>query len=274
MNILDRNTLKNYFALLFFICSQNIQTFRYRPTNLVTTMWTSINRQALQNLSLKKLHDQHVLEQEKALFLAQGCNPATQPHMNQEHNTAFLTLQQRMQLPKIIPLFVAPELPKPNATHDTLAHYQPYFGCITLSKTEINKILPTQLLNVLLHELRHTQQHFAGINIESQNKILCKKIEQDAERFSTNALQCTACLLIAQLHAFNKKHKEGYFYQADFMPYIKRAITKSQFCKAHQRIPKAQLCDFDCNKDGDYGPLCDRIPDEIPELPFFKNPVK
>lgn len=126
------------------------------------------------------------------------------------------------------------------------------------------------LLHTLLHELRHAQQHLANINMNTQNKILCKKIEQDADRFATYAMPCIICLMILQHTAFNKKHHEGYFSKSDFTPYINRAVECNQFCKSHNQIPKSQLCQFTFI-DHTCGTLQDRIPEKIQALPFFSK---
>lgn len=124
--------------LIIFFCatlSHKIFTVKYFTQRLTTTVLTNTNRKALQNRSLKKLQILHQKEQENILPLIQNFYDSAQASNNAPLNNAYLLLQQRMQLPKIIPLFITQHFK--NA--QVIAAYQHNLGCVTLSQQQTKK---------------------------------------------------------------------------------------------------------------------------------------
>ena len=261
---------KQIFLILCCNYATTLFCIKYRPTQLITTCLTKTNNKALQFFSQQKLLKLHTQEQKKIISLVQEDYHNSQPCKQHELINAYLLLQKRMNLPKVIPLFIAKKL-KPA---QTIAQYRYDLGCIVASCAQLKNSIPSQTLQTFLHELRHGQQHLAGLNMNTQNKILKKKIEQDAERYAAHSMRCIICLMFNQHCAFNKKHAQGYFCTSDYNPYLRRAVKDNSFCTTHNQIPKVQLCICDPEMDLIHGKLLDRIPKKISHMPFFSKPPK
>jgi hypothetical protein len=260
-----------YFLLLISLSVSTITyCIKYVPTALTTTVLTKTNKNYLQKLSLPTLLCMHHKEQRKSLPYIQESYQNIYPCCLSGVNSAYLQLQQKMFLPKIVPLFLSPEL----SHKQHIAEYNGQTGSIIVRTAYITYKAPTHILSTLLHELRHSQQHLAGIDLQTQSCKLSRKIEQDAERFAATAQSCLACLLMLQLTAFKKPNPEGYFCQTDFNPYIHRAHANNILCKAHNQMPKTKLLNITPQSDFAWKNLEDRVPKKIPAMRFFARPPK
>ena len=260
-----------YFLLLTFLSINTITyCIKYIPTALTTTLLTGTNKNFLQKLLPQTLTKIHHEEQRKILPYIQESYQNIYPCCFAHINDPYLQIQQKMFLPKIVPLFLSPELSK----KQHIAEYDTDTGSVITSTRYLKYSSPTHMLFILLHELRHNQQHLAGINMQTTNCKLLKKIEQDAERFAALAQSCYVCLLMLQLTAFKNPNPEGYFCQADFNPYIHRAHTNNILCKAHNSMPQSELLNITPQSDSDWKKLEDRVPETIPNMRFFARPPK
>lgn len=261
----------NVICVILIFTTQNIQTIRYTSQKIWTRIATSTNPNSLQKYSLKALKTIHKKEQIIRFPLVENFYKNTKIVTHHDTVTAFLLAQQKMKLPCVIPLFK-----KYFFYDEASAQYHPPIASVIILK-KFQKLPPTLQCSTLLHELRHAQQHLSGIEMnayENNNIEKIKRMEHDADRFAAHAMPCFVCCYLNQQAAFQQPHTLGYFCKSDYEPYVQRALQKNQRCKAHQNISPSELVHFDLNIDFDCGPLCHRIPDHIPTLPFFSKPPK
>ncbi len=220
----------------------------------------------LQKITLPQLKKLHKIEQRKNIHEVQYLLPETKICTDQKLISAFLIMQKKMQLNRIIPLFEKHFLPK-----SYCACYCINPSAIVISTTEFQEALPTVIHHTLLHELRHYQQNLAKINATTTNSKVIQKLEEDAETFATQNMPCFVCSYLLQQKSFPTAHPLGYFCEADYASYLQKNLKNKSLCKAHRNFKPSDLKNLNPEIDFYCGPLKDRTPKIIQPMSFIST---
>ncbi|MCX5924657.1 MAG: hypothetical protein NTZ68_04510 [Candidatus Dependentiae bacterium] len=233
--------------------------------------------------SMSELRNIHKKKQEKlSTFLRKNENSI--PSVDKDLITTYLTLQKKLNLTQVIPLFDG------HKEMSAIAVYSPTLNAIKLL-AYFHLCSLSQQLGILLHELRHVQQctnlHFQfpcdTLALTKKYDLTEKQMcELDADLFVAKTIQCRTCLQIYQSRLSETQNIHGYACKKDFEAYVQRATT---YCKAHSNQDLSKLnAAIDCENfsflinpdnenniiklDNQIGKLSDRMP------PFDKNKNK